>query len=78
MQAFIPTPPPSTLSFPSQQPPDLWPMPQPGTKKSVLNLQRIGNHMLGHIQCECGWEGDWALLRAYIRHAMALLHLALP
>ena len=34
--------------------------------------------MLGHIQCECGWVGDWALLRAYIRHAMALLHLALP
>ena len=47
----------------SQQPPDLWPMPQPGTKKSVLNLQRIGNHMLGHIQCECGWVGDWALPR---------------
>ena len=63
MQAFTPTPPPSISGFLSQQPPDLCPMPQPGTKRSVLSLQKIGSHMLGHIQCECGWVRDWALPR---------------
>lgn len=62
----------------SQQPPDLCPMPQPGTKKSVLNLQRIGSHMPGLIQCECGWVETGPCQDASVRHATALLHLALP